>query len=290
MNDNFFLARGKVQGNYVGMRRFVLPALAIILLAIMTSIVFFKPRARPNLNGVWQVMNTANFDLEPHEARAAMQLREGPVKPIPAREVVALGAVGAVPAGAGVVEGGRIPYRPEGRRQKEENQEHWLERDPEIKCYLPGVPRANYLPYPFQIVQGDGDILMAYEFAGAVRTILFNDPGPPPIDSWMGQSVGHWEGDTLVVEVTAQNEQTWLDRSGNHHSNELRVTERYRLINGNTMEYEATLDDPRVYERPWKMKMNFYRRQGADAKLMQFKCVEFVEELLYGHLRKKPIK
>ena len=246
--------------------------------------------AHPDLSGVWSVMNSANFDLEPHTARAAMQLRPGPVVPVPAKDVVALGAVGAVPAGVGVVEGGEIPYKPEALARKKDNQAHWLERDPEIKCYLPGVPRANYMALPFQILQSDKAMLIAYEYAGAVRNILFNDPGPAPVDSWMGQSVARWEGQTLVVTVSGMNDSTWLSRSGDFHSDQFKVVERWRLIDRNTIRYSATISDPETYTRPWTLSMNLYRRRGEDARLGQFKCVEFVEELLYGQLRKEPLK
>ena len=247
------------------------------------------PDGKPDLSGVWQVMNTANWDIEPHAARAALAFRPGPLGPVPAKEVLALGAVGAVPAGPGVVEGGSIPYKPEALAKRDENREKWLERDPEIRCYLPGVPRANYMQLPFQIFQSDKSMLFAYEYAGAVRNILFEDPGPAPVDSWMGQSVGRWEGDTLVVTVTAQVDSTWFDRAGNHHSSAMTVTERYTPIGPNVMRYEATIDDPETFTRPWKMSMNLYRRVGEDARLQQFKCVEFVEELMYGDLRKEPL-
>lgn len=241
----------------------------------------------PDLNGVWQVMNSANYDIEPHAARAAMALRtDAKGRKLPVKDVVLFGAVGSVPAGLGVVEGGAIPYTPEARRIRDENQLNWLQRDPEIQCFLPGVPRANYMALPFQIVQSEKAMLFAYEYAGATRNIYLEDPGPAPIQSWMGQSYGKWDGDTFVVEVTGQNGETWLDRAGNHHSDQLHVTERFRLSGPNTMEYEATLTDPKVYTRPWKMKMTLYKRVGDDARLQQFKCTEFVEELRYGHLRK----
>jgi hypothetical protein len=248
------------------------------------------PNGQPDLNGVWQVFNSANFDLEPHAARAAMALRAGPQGPVPAKEVVALGAVGAVPAGLGVVEGGAIPYKPDALARKRDNQQKWLERDPEIRCFLPGVPRATYMPFPFQIFHSESALLFAYEYAGATRNILFKDPGAPPVDSWMGQSVGRWEGDTLVVQVQGLNDSTWFDRAGNHHSDQLRVTERYTPTSPYTMRYEATIDDPQTFTRPWTIAMTLYRRVGADARLQQFKCVEFVEELMYGHLRKEPLK
>lgn len=251
------------------------------------------PRAadgHPDLSGVWQVLNSAHFDIEPHSARAAMAMRPGPVIPVPAKEVLKLGAVGSVPGSPGVVDGGKIPYREEALKIRDENRANYLDRDPEIKCFLPGVPRATYMPYPFQIFQGDKQILFAYEYSGAARNIFLKDPGPPPDDSWMGQSVGHWEGDTLVVDVTGLNDQTWLDRSGNFHSNKLHVIERYTMTAPNVIQYQATLEDPEIYTRPWTMSMTLYRRLGADAQLMQFKCVEFVEELRFGHLRKKPLK
>ena len=204
--------------------------------------------------------------------------------------MVALGAVGAVPGGLSVVEGGTIPYKPEALAAKQDNQAHWLERDPEIKCYLPGVPRAAYVPHPFQVFQSGEALLFAYAYAGAVRNIVFKDPGPAPVDSWMGQSVGHWQGDTLVIDVTGQNDSTWLSRAGDAHSSDLHVTERYTLTGPGVMRYEATITDPQTYTRPWKLAMNLYRLQGDDAQVQQFKCVEFVEELIYGKLRKEPLK
>jgi hypothetical protein len=243
----------------------------------------------PDLNGIWQALNTAHYDIETHMARPAMALREGPHGPLPAAEVLLLGAVGSVPGGLGVVEGGSIPYYPEALAKKKENQENWLTRDPEIFCYLPGVPRATYMPYPFQIFQNADSMMIAYEYAGAVREIYMNDPGPPPVESWMGQSVGRWEGDTLVVEVTGFNDRTWFDRSGNFHSDKLRVVERYTRVGPDHLRYEATIEDPEVFTRPWKIEMPLYRRVEPDAQLFDFKCVEFVEELMYGQYRRKPL-
>jgi hypothetical protein len=246
------------------------------------------PDGKPNLNGIWQAMTTANYDLEPHAARAAMQMVPGQFNPVPAPPVVALGAVGSVPAGLGVVEGGAIPYKPDALEQKKKNQADWMHLDPEVRCYLPGVPRATYMPFPFQIFQSKDYTFIAYEYAGAVRNIYMKDPGPPPADSWMGQSVGKWEGDTLVVTATGFNDQTWFDRSGNFHSDALKVTERYTMRGPDHILYEATIEDPNVFTKPWKISLPLYRRIEKDAQLMQFKCVEFVEELMYGHLRKVP--
>ncbi len=244
----------------------------------------------PDLNGVWQAMNTANWNIEPHAASAALQMRPGPVTPVPAKEVLALGAVGSVPAGLGIVEGGTIPYTAEARKQRDENRADWIHRDPEIKCYLPGVPRANYMPLPFQIFQSEKATLIAYEYAGAVRNLLFVDPGPAPVDSWMGQSVATWEGDSLVVTVTGMLDSTWFDRAGNFHSGDMKVVERWTPTGPGVMRYEAEITDPATFTRPWKLSVNLYKRVGDDARLQQFKCVEFVEELMYGHLRREPLK
>jgi hypothetical protein len=245
--------------------------------------------AHPDLNGIWQAMNTANYDIQEHMARPAMALRPGPYGPVPAAAVLALGAVGAVPGGPGIVEGNEIPYKPEALAKKKSNQENWLTLDPEVKCYLPGVPRANYMPYPFQIFQSDKAIFFAYEYAGAVRNIYLKDPGPAPTDSWMGQSVGRWEGDTLVIDAKGFNEDSWFDRAGNFHSDALHVVERYRKTSPDVIMYEATIEDPKVFTRPWKMSFPLYKHVEKNARIDEFKCVEFVEELLYGQYRKKPL-
>ena len=245
---------------------------------------------KPDLSGIWRAMTTANYDIEPHNAKPAMAMRAGPVVPIPAKEVLALGAVGSVPAGTGIVVGGAIPYLPEALAKKKENAENWLTRDPEVKCYLPGVPRATYMPYSFQIFQSDRKFFIAYEYAGATREVYLKDPGPPQTDGWMGQSVGRWEGNTFVVEVTGFNDATWFDRAGNHHTEELKVVERYTMTGPDHIRYEATMTDPRTFSRPWTIRLMLYRNVEPDARLGQFKCVEFVEELLYGHLRAAPVK
>ena len=229
---------------------------------------------KPDLNGIWQALGTAHWNLQDHQART------GPV--------LELGAILAIPAGQSVVEGNEIPYQPWAAARQKENYENWLTRDPEVKCYLPGLPRATYMPYPFQIVQtGNNDILMAYEYASASRVIKMGKTEPPPVDTWMGQSVGRWEGDTLVVDVTGFNDQTWFDRAGNFHSEALHVVERFTPVRPDVLDYQVTIEDPKVFTRPWKIQMPLYRRQDANAQLLEFKCVEFVEELMYGHLRKK---
>jgi hypothetical protein len=265
---------------------------AATTVAGQTPAAYRAPRTadgKPDLNGIWQSLSGANYDIEAHMARPAMAVRPGPYGPVPAAPVLALGAVGAVPPGLGIVDGGAIPYKPEALAKKKENQEKWLERDPEIKCYLPGVPRANYMPFPFQILQSQSAIFFAYEYAGAVRNIYLKDPGPAPVDSWMGQSVGRWEGDTLVIEATGFNDSTWFDRSGNFHSEALKVVERYTRSAPDVISYEATLEDPNTFTRPWKVSFPLYRRLEKNVQIMDFKCVEFVEELMYGQWRKKPL-
>jgi len=228
---------------------------------------------KPDLNGIWQALGTAHWDLQDHQARS------GPV--------LELGAVGAVPAGQGVVEGGEIPYQPWAAARKKENFDNWVTRDPEVKCYLPGVPRATYMPFPFQILQTTGDIVLAYEYASASRVIRIGKADPAPVDTWMGQSLGRWEGDTLVVDVTSFNDQTWFDRAGNFHSEALHVVERYTPAGPDVLNYQATIEDPKVFTRPWNIRLPLYRRQDTNVQLLEFKCVEFVEEMMYGSLRKK---
>jgi hypothetical protein len=243
---------------------------------------------RPDLNGIWQTLGNAHWDIEPHQARAALQMVPGPVVPVPSPEVVAFGALGAVPPSMGIVDGGEIPYLPAARQARETNRANWVTLDPAVKCYLPGVPRATYMPYPFQIFQSDRAFFITYEFAGADRNIYLQDPGPAQVDSWMGQSVGHWEGDTFVIEANGFTGQAWLDRAGNHASYQLRVTERYTMISPYHISYEATLEDPATFSRPWTISLTLYKNVEDNARLGVFKCVEFVEELLYGQYRKLP--
>ena len=243
-------------------------------------------QGRPNLSGIWQALGNAHWDIEPHQATAAIDLVPGPLVPVPAPAVVALGALGAVPPDMGIVEGGVIPYLPAALEIRNQNRENAVTRDPAIKCYLPGVPRATYMPFPFQIFQSESAFFITYEFAGADRNVYLQDPGPAQVDSWMGQSVGHWEGDTFVVEVAGFTGQAWLDRAGNHFSYRMTVEERYTMIDRDHILYEATMTDPNTFSRPWTVRLPLYRRIEDNARIGVFKCVEFVEELLYGQYRK----
>ena len=230
----------------------------------------------PNVNGIYQAINTANWNLEDHSATGLNDFWQ-------------LGAIAAVPAGMSVIDGGTIPYKPEAAKQREANRKGWPKTDPEAKCYMPGIPRANYMPYPFQIVQGNKDILFVYEFASANRIVHMNSKELSPVDSWMGWANGRWEGDTLVIDNSGFNEHSWFDRAGNHHSNQLTVLERFtpRGTDSAYLAYEATMTDSETFTRPWKITMNLYRKLEANAQLLEFKCVEFSEELLYGDLKKK---
>jgi hypothetical protein len=251
--------------------RFAVTTLAVVLAAVTATLAqttYKAPRTpdgTPNLNGIWQAVNEAYWDVEAHAASPA--------------SVPALGAAGAVPPGLGIVEGGSLPYLPAAAEQRRTNFQNRLTLDPETKCYLPGVPRANYMPYPFQILQTRKYIMMVYTFARAVRTIYMDDHQPAPADSWMGWSNGRWEGETLVVDTTGFNGQAWLDRSGNFHSDA-----------PDHLLYEATIEDPKVFSRPWKISMPLYRRLEKNAQILDFRCVEFAEDLIYGHLSKQPTK
>jgi hypothetical protein len=224
----------------------------------------------PDMSGIWQAMGTANWDLEDHAPEA------GPF--------YQLGALGAIPPGRGVVEGGTIPYKPEALAKRKENRANRWKDDPELKCYMPGIPRAAYLPQPFQIVQSKDVVLMAYQFASANRVVNMGKPREAAVDTWMGTGNGHWDGDTLVIENTGLNDQSWLDRSGNYHSDMLKVTERYTRTDRDHIRYEATLDDPQVFTRPWKIAMTLYRDVDPNATLGEFKCVEYAERALYSDL------
>ena len=249
---------------------------------------------KPNFSGLWQAVNEAHWDLQAHDARAGAVTQPG-VYPyeyarVPAAPVLALGAAGGVPASLGVVEGdGQIPYKPDAAAIKKENADFWIDRDPELKCYLPGIPRAMYMPYPFQIYQSTKKIEMAYTFTNAARTIHLDHVVGPPDDTYMGHSVGRWEGDTLVVDVTSFNDKTWFDRAGNFHSDALHLVERFTPISPDAIHYEVTIEDPKVFTRPWKISMPLYRRLEPNAQLLEYRCIDFVEEFLYGHLRKNQL-
>jgi hypothetical protein len=209
---------------------------------------------QPDLQGIWQAQTTASYDIEPHAARLG------------------------VPAGTGIVVGGEIPYKPEAAAKQQQNFQNRATADPNNKCFLPGVPRANYMPLPFQIFQTAKDVAILYEYVHAYRLIRMDgSKHPDDVDFWMGDSRGHWEGDTLVVDVSNNNDQTWFDASGNFHSDALHVVERYTRTGLDTISYEATIEDPKVFTRPWKISLALYRRPEKNLQLMEYDCYAYEE-------------
>jgi hypothetical protein len=246
------------------MRKHVATVLGILVVAGATAAMQQKAPAPPDLQGIWQTMNSAAWDIQDHTGQRFPGL--------PPRF--------AMPAGAGVVDGNEIPYQPWALEKKAENFRTRLTADPEASCYLPGVPRITYMPFPFQIVQFADRIVILYEYLHATREI-YMDGGPHSelaLDSWMGDSRGRWEGNTLVVDVTSFNDRTWFDRVGNFHSDELHVVERYTRVGADQMTYEATIEDPKVFTRPWKMRMPLYRRAEANAQVLEFECYAYARD------------
>ncbi len=233
---------------------------------------------KPNLNGIWQVLSTANWDLEAHEG--------GP-SPVPT-----MGVWGARPPGTSVVVGGTIPYKPEALAKREQNRKNAITgkygrdplTDPELNCFLPGVPRATYLPHPFQVFQSPGRLWMVYQYSYARREIFMNGKKEPQVDSWMGTSNARWDGDTLVIVTTGLDGRSWFDRAGNYHTDALRVTERYTMIDRGHIMFEATMEDANVFTRPWTIRLPLYRRIEDNVQLLQFRCAEYVEEFHYREL------
>lgn len=209
----------------------------------------------PDLQGIWQAVNTAVWDIQDHSA--------------------SLG----VPAGQGVVEGNELPYLPAALAQREENRKNRLTADPEAKCFMVGVPRINYMPYPFQILQTPKELMFVSEYVHTSRNIYMDSPHPQgPIEWYQGDSRGHWEGDTLVVDVVHFTNQTWFDRSGNYNSEALHVVERYTRSGPDHLLYEATIEDPQVFSRPWKMSMPLYRRVEKNAQILEYECHTYMPE------------
>jgi len=284
-----------------GAMRTLIAAVAIAAAAVAIAIIGTRTSGQaaqsgrtadgtPNFNGVWQALNEANWDLQAHAARAGAVTQPG-IYPydyarVPAAPVLALGAAGGVPASVGVVEGdGQIPYTAAAAATRQQNADHWIDRDPELKCYVPGTPRAMYLPYPFQIVQSTNKVQIDFAFANAARTIHLDPVDAPPADTAMGYSRGRWEGDTLVVDST-QLQPNWLDRAGNFYSETAHMVERLTPITSDAIRYEVRIEDPAVFTRAWTISMPLYRRLESNAQLLEYPCVEFVEEFIYGDARK----
>ena len=207
---------------------------------------------KPDLSGVWQAVTTANWNIRAHRADRD------------------------VPAGLGVVEGDEIPYQPWAAAKQRENFANRATADPEAKCHLPGVPRITYMPFPFQIFQTANHVAITYEYVHAVRRIFMNTPHlSGQVEFYMGDSRGRWDGDTLVVDVIHFTDQTWFDRTGNFHSTALHVVERYTPVTPNHIAYEVTIEDPKVFTRPWTMRMPLYRRVDGDMRILEYECYTF---------------
>ena len=207
---------------------------------------------KPDMSGIWQAMNTANWNIQAHSAQRG------------------------IPAGLGVVAGNDLPYQPSALARRAENFKNRATADTEAKCYLPGVPRIMYMPHPFQIVQTPKMTMLLFEYLHATRNVYMDTPHlRGPIEFWMGDSRGRWEGDTLVVDVVHFNDQTWFDRAGNFHSEALHVVERYALTDRDHLSYTATIEDPKVFTRPWTMNMVFYRHTEPNFQLLDFECYAF---------------
>jgi hypothetical protein len=246
------------------MKSFYLSAMAAAVLSSLPAAAQTLPRlqdGKPNLNGIWQTMNSAYVNIEDHVAQPG------------------------APGGQGVVEGGEIPYQSWALAKRKENYEKRATADPEAKCYLPGVPRITYLGLPFQIFQSAASdkVTLLYEYAHANRFIYTNATDHPKghIDWWMGDSRGHWDGDTLVVDNVDFNDRTWFDRSGNFHSDELHVVERYTLTDPDHINYQARIEDPKVFTKPWNINLVLYRHKEKDFQLLDYECYAFDLEKYY---------
>jgi hypothetical protein len=211
---------------------------------------------KPNLQGIWQVLNTAAWDIQDHAARLG------------------------VPAGQSVVVGNEIPYTPAALAKKRQNLENRATADPETKGYLPGVPRIMYMPYPFQIFQTPEQVVMVFEYDRGVRNIYTKGTPHPrgPLNWWLGDSRGRWEGDTLVVDVVYFTDETWFDRAGNFHSEDLHLVERFTPAGPDHINYEVTVEDPNVFTRPWVMRMVLYRRKEPNVRVLEYDPGRLMDE------------
>jgi hypothetical protein len=209
---------------------------------------------KPNFQGIWQVRNRAAYDLQDHAARDGM------------------------PAGRSVVEGGEIPYQAWAAAKKIENASNRQTADPLARCYMPGVPRVMYMEFPFHIFQTRDHIAITFEWSQLFRLIYLNGAAAPAgIDFWMGDSRGRWDGDALIVDVRNHNDRTWFDMAGNFHSEALHLVERYTMLDADTIQYEVTVEDPKVFTRPWKIAMPLYRHKNID-RILEYQCNAEAEE------------
>jgi hypothetical protein len=213
----------------------------------------------PDFRGIWRARTTAYMNIEGHTSE---------------KEIAAAKSIIVDPPE------GKIPYLPDALTQRGKNQENPTSADPASNCFQAGVPRATYLPTPFQIVQSVGNLAIVYTDNHAYRIVLPSAiPHDDGIDFFMGDSRGHWEGNTLVVDVTDLGDQTWLDAAGNYHSDQLHVVERYTLLGPDTMKYEATMEDPMVYAKPWSIRLLLHRDKEPGARITEDECLEGADGL-----------
>jgi hypothetical protein len=224
------------------------------------------PRAsdgKPDFSGIWQVLdNSINGNVEPHAASYNVRGGQGAIVDPP---------------------NGMIPYLPAAMARRQENFKNRA-KDPVAYCWKPGVPRITYIPFPFQITQTPKWIQVTYEFVHSRRDIYLNDsPHLPGIDFYNGDSRAKWEGDTLVVDVTNINDDptrpTWFDSTGNYHSDQLHVVERWTFNGPDNIVYRATMEDPKVFSRPWTMEVMLYRHKEPNFRIMEYECQIFKEKL-----------
>ena len=209
---------------------------------------------QPDLQGVWQAVNTAVWNIQDHPP--------------------ALG----IPAGQGIVEGNEIPYLPLALARRQENYRNRFTDDPESKCFMVGTPRINYMPHPLEIVHTPNQVTILYEYVHTSRHIYLNSKHPEGKIQWfMGDSRGRWDGDSLVVDVIHFTDQNWLDRSGNYHSGDMHLVERWTRTSTDHLWYEATIEDPSVFARPFKMRFPLYRRIEPNIQLLEYECHTYLE-------------
>lgn len=236
----------------------VAPMLVAVAVSAQTPAPAAIPRTydgKPDLSGIWQAFVTAEWNIQDHAA--------------------SLG----VPAGQGIVDGNEVPYQLWAATRKDEHFRNRHTADPSSRCILPGIPRIFYQPFPFQIVQTPAHIAILFEYAHATRNIFMNSPHlPGPLEWFMGDSRGKWEGDTLIVDVTYFTDRTWFDKVGNFHSDALHLVERYTMPGPDHLQYEVTVDDPKVFTRPWTMRIPFYRRKEPRVRLLEYECYMYQQE------------
>jgi hypothetical protein len=219
---------------------------------------------KPDLTGIWQVLdNSLDGNIEPHAASYGVRAGQGAIVDPP---------------------DGKIPYLAAALAKRQANYKNRA-KDPVAYCFKPGVPRITYIPYPFQITQTSKMIQITYEFVHNYRSVYINESEHlPGIDFYNGDSRAKWEGDTLVVDVANFNDDpehpTWFDSTGNYHSDALHVVERWTRTGPDTMIYRATMEDRKVFSRPWTIEVLLYRHQEKNFRIMDYECQMFKEKLV----------